>query len=202
MVSAALLASKIIARESPRYLSMVGICAGIQGKANIGDLVVGDPIWDWQAGKHFVEKDRHEFAIEPDALPLSGFIRARFEQLKADKDTLARIRSGWPEPPDTELKLRIAPMASGSSVLADSDKIKDQNRNLTAIEMEGYGVAAASSWASRPKPTVLVCKGVSDFANEEKNDKWRAYAAYCSAVATSSFFEKNMIDLADMAGSS
>lgn len=203
MVSSALLAAKLVEREAPRFLVMPGICAGIEGKVNLGDVVVADPTWDWQCGKHFVDQSQHGFAIAPEPIGLASFIRARFEQMRLRNDLWAKIRGDWPDPPDTELRLKVAPMASGSSVVADTEvvnRIKDQNRNLTAIEMEAFGVAAAASMATHPRPTIFVCKAVCDFADEGKNDKWRSYAAYCSAQAISLFFETYMHDISMLAG--
>jgi nucleoside phosphorylase/CheY-like chemotaxis protein len=203
MVSAALLTAKIIEREAPRFVVMAGICAGVEGKANLGDVVVADPTWDWQSGKHFVEQEERGFAIAPEPIGVASFIRARLEQMRLEKGIWNRIRENWIDPPETELRLRVAPMASGSSVLADSDivaRIVEQNRNLTAIEMEAFGVAAAASMASHPRPTAFVCKAVCDYANEKKDDRWRGYAAYCSAQTIREFFGQYMGDIVNLAG--
>ena len=40
-------------RFRPRYLFMTGIMGGVEGKTNLGDLVVASPIWDW--GKRQVD---------------------------------------------------------------------------------------------------------------------------------------------------
>ena len=203
MVSSALLAAKLIEHEVPRFVVMPGICAGIDGKTNLGDVVVADPTWDWQSGKHLVEASNHIFAIAPDPIGLATFVRARFEQLRSAREVWSSMRAGWPNPPDTELKLRIGPMASGSSVLADQDVVQAitaQNRNLTAVEMESFGVAAAAAWAGHPRPTAFVCKAVCDFADEEKDDTWQAYAAYCSAQAVKLFFERYMAEIVELAG--
>lgn len=203
MVSAALLASKLIDYEKPRFLVMAGICAGIEDKTNFGDVILADPSWDWQSGKHFVKEEKRGFAIAPDPLGPASFVRARFDAMRPKQEIWAAIRSEWVGPPDTELKIKVAPMASGSSVLADSeivDRIAEQNRNLTAIEMEAYGIVSAAAMASHPRPTAFVCKSVSDFANEIKDDKWRTYAAYTSAQAVRHFFEAHMCDIVGLAG--
>ena len=58
--------------------------------------------------------------------------------------------------------------------------IKTQNRKLLAVDMEAYGVASAATELPEPQPDFLMLKGVSDFADEEKNDAYREYAAYMS----------------------
>ncbi|HEY2068290.1 MAG TPA: hypothetical protein VGG48_01950 [Rhizomicrobium sp.] len=202
MVSSALLASKLILRERPKFVVMVGICAGMRGKTNFGDVIFGDPVWNWQSGKHFVGSGRPGFAIEPDPLPLPSFVRARVDQLKSAKDVASTVRAGWAAgPPETELKFRIGPVATGSSVLANSDivqSIVEQNRSLLGIEMEAYGVMAAASIATRPRPVAFTCKSVCDFADELKDDRWQTYAAYTSCEAVRAFFEKYMCEINDL----
>jgi len=204
MVAAALLSARLIECERPRYLVNAGICAGVENKANFGDIVLGDPCWDWQNGKHVASATEHRFAIAPDQLSVSNFVRARADQLRANIGLWSEVRARWPSPPDTELKLRIGPMASGSAVLADEnllETIVQQHRNLVAVEMEAYGVYAAAISARFPRPTVFALKSVCDFANGDKDDQWQAYAAYTSASAVRIFFETYMSEIVDLAGS-
>lgn len=204
MVSAALLAAKLIEHERPRFLVMAGICAGVQGKANYGDVVVSDPAWDWQSGKHIVGDGGQNFAIAPDPVPIPQYIRSRFEQTRGNSAALAAIKAKFPKTPDNELRVKIGPMASGAAVLADKDvldRIITQNRNLVAVEMEAFGVVAASLSACRPRPTAFAVKSVCDFADDTKDDSWQAYAAYTSAEVIKLFFESYGYELREQAGS-
>ena len=51
----------------------------------------------------------------------------------------------------------------------------------------------AASWAMKPRPRFIAMKGVSDFANSDKGDKYHAYASYTSAkmfeVLATQYFE-------------
>jgi nucleoside phosphorylase len=203
MVASALLASKLIEHARPRYLINAGICGGVAGKTNFGDVVLGDPCWDWQNGKHLADAGGVRFAIAPEQLSVPGFVRARVEQLRTNVGLWSEVRNCWPAPPETELKVRIGPMASGSAVLADEDLLEvvtQQHRNLLAIDMEAYGVYAAANEACFPRPTAFALKAVSDFANGAKDDQWQAYAAYTSAACVRYFFETYMHEIADLAG--
>lgn len=203
MVSAALLAAKLIERERPRFLVMPGICAGVRGKCNLGDVILGDPAWDWQSGKHLGDPDGSQFAIAPDPMPVSSFIRSRADQLRADSTFWVKVKSGASSTPEGELKLRIGPMATGSAVLADEDvleRVVKQNRNLLAVEMEAYGVLAASVDGRHPRPTAFALKSVCDFADPTKDDQWQGYAAYTSAQAVKEFFERYMVEIHSLAG--
>lgn len=198
MVAAALLAAKLIEALRPRYLAMPGICAGVKGRANYGDLIVADPCWDWQVGKHLVKDGVEEFAIQPEQLSIPATLRAKWDHLRVDKAVWASIKDSWRAPPDSELKARIGPSVSGSAVLADPamvDHIKQQHRSLMAVEMEGFGVFAAAQAASAPRPIAFTCKAVCDFADEKKDDRWQSYAAYTSASGVTKFFELYMAAL-------
>jgi nucleoside phosphorylase len=203
VVSTALLTAKLVQRERPRFVVMVGICAGIKGKTNVGDVIFGDPIWDWQSGKHIVGPEGQRFAIAPDPQPLASFVRARANQARQDSTIWNGIRDGWPTPPQTSLRAHIGPMATGASVVADQDIVDSvvaQNRNALAIDMESFGAVCACISASHPRPTGLSIKAVCDFADDQKSDDWQAYAAYTSAEAMRSFFEHHMHQIRGLAG--
>lgn len=51
MSSSSALAMKMVERFKPKVLVMLGICAGVQGKVNIGDVIIADPTWDWGVEK-------------------------------------------------------------------------------------------------------------------------------------------------------
>jgi hypothetical protein len=105
--------------------------------------------------------------------------------------------------PETDLRLRMGPAVSGSSVLADPEvveAIKAQHRALVALEMEAYGVLSAARTAPCPRPTAFSLKSVCDMADEKKDDRWQSYAAYTSARSIQAFFERFMTELADIAG--
>ena len=197
MVPAALVTAKVIAAMRPRIVAMCGICAGIKDRTNYGDPVVADPCWDWQRGKHVFKNGAQEFEMRPDQLPLAQELRTKLEQLKNDKALWAELKDGWPGAPDTDIRLRLGPSVSGSSVLADShvvDSVKHQHGGLMSIDMEAYGVLAATSFAGSPRPIAFSCKSVCDFADDKKDDRWQTYASYTSARAVTKFFERYMID--------
>lgn len=198
MLPAGLLASKIIATLRPKYLVLSGICAGIKGRANYGDPVVADPCWDWQSGKHVLKDGESSFEIRPDQISLNDEVRAKWEQLKADKPFWSKVKESWPGAPDTDLRVRLGPSVSGSSVLANADVLSDIKRQhgaLVGLEMEAYGVLSAPRMAPRPRPIAFSCKSVCDFADDSKDDRWQTYAAYTSVAGITEFFTRYMDQL-------
>lgn len=198
MISAALLASKMIAQYRPRLLAMTGICAGIKEKTALGDIIFADTSWDWQSGKRIKDKENVQFSMDPHHLPVEEFLRARAQQLRSDRSMWNEIRLAWPSAPSQELRFLIGPIASGSAVLADGQivsEIRTQQRTVLGVEMEAYGLFAAAASTEQPKPMVVVMKSVCDFADPDKHDAMQAYAAYTSAAAFRIFVERNLAEI-------
>jgi nucleoside phosphorylase len=187
MSAAAVLAMKMIMQFRPRCLAICGICAGNKSDVQPGDLIVANPSWDYGSGKHAVRAKAPIFEPAPQPFSLSTRLRGAVERLQADAKVLGDIREGFQgQKPDAALRIHIGPLASGASVLANEslfDQVKEQNRKLLGVDMEGYGVMAAASEAPAPQPEAIVMKSVSDFADENKDDRFRHYAAYTSACA-------------------
>lgn len=187
MPSAAVLATKMAVSFKPRLMVMTGICAGDSEATELGDLVVGNPVWDYGSGKHSVEGDEPTFEPAIYQLPLSPRVRTAVERLAADNVALAKIAASYTgQRLKTALRLHIGPMASGAAVLADEAAykvVKKQHRKLIGIDMEAYAVMLAGFEAPAPPPETLVIKGVQDFADKAKDNKVRHYAAHVSAQA-------------------
>lgn len=184
--SAAIAASKLIHGFRPKLLAMCGICAGVRGRANLGDVIVADPTWDWGSGKwREDEKGEVHFLQAPYQWRLDQGLSERAKALGDDKSLLDRIFQSWKNGrPDERPKVIVEAMASGSAVLQSSRVVAsliEQHKNLVGIEMEAFGVFSAAEYASNPKPKCIVAKAVCDFGDEHKNDKAHDFAAYVSA---------------------
>lgn len=183
MVSTALRSATIISQLRPRLIAMCGICAGVTGKVNYGDVLLADPAWDFQSGKRVRDKENSQFSIAPHQLYPSEKVRSHVQQIRGDHAALTNIASQYPNAPVIP-KIVIGPVASGSAVLADGEvinEIKTQHRELIGVEMEIYGMYAAAYSASKPLPQPFALKAVCDFADPDKGDKHQQYAAYTSA---------------------
>ena len=194
MLSSALAVARVIQNLRPKLLVMAGICAGVQGKASLGDVIFADPCWDWQSGKYLREADDSAaFAIAPHQLGPTATARAHIEQIRADKTFLAKMSVEGPDDPPGVPKVIIGPMASGSAVIADAQvvaEIKTQNREVCGIDMECYGIFSAVENATAPRPVAVALKSVCDFADPHKNDKVQRFAAYTSARVIQALLEK------------
>jgi nucleoside phosphorylase len=55
--SASIIGQAAIYELSPKYIAMVGFCAGQQGKVQLGDIVVADKVYNYEGGKRTGEKE-------------------------------------------------------------------------------------------------------------------------------------------------
>ncbi len=84
-------------------------------------------------------------------------------------------------------KIHKALIASGEQVIASEkrrEEITDHDRNIRAIAMEDYGVYEAAKIWNPPIPCLSI-RGISDWADDNKNDLWddiwQPYAARMAA---------------------
>jgi nucleoside phosphorylase len=173
---------------------MTGIAAGVVGEANLGDILVADPSWDWGSGKLTIKDGAVKFLSEPVQIPLDPEISSRMRKLALSRTCLDEIYTAWKDGtrPPHDLQLRIGPIASGAVVLEDPatvELIRTQNRKTIGIEMEAFGVMSASFYAGKNRPRTVVIKSVCDFADPQKNNEWQTYAAYTSAAFLDKFLQ-------------
>lgn len=186
MAASAVVATKLVLKFKPKILAMTGICAGVKGKANLGDVIVGDPTWDWGSGKHAqTEEGSLIFRVSPKQSDLNVGIATRCDEIARCPQFKRHVRANWEGnvPPGT-FNCHIGPMASGASVIANSsiaEEISNQNRDLIAIEMEAFAVMVAAEYATTNPLLSIAVKSVCDYADKDKRDDWQDYAAYTSA---------------------
>ena len=85
-------------------------------------------------------------------------------------------------PPTPEpFRVLLAPIATGSAVREDEDIYNRLNlamRKVKGIEMEGVAIGAVAEFHDLP---FVVAKGVQDYGNTDKDDRFRTFAARASA---------------------
>lgn len=183
MATATSLTTRAILAMKPKLVAMTGICAGRKGKVGLGDILVADQIFDYTAGKKYVDK----FAPRPLSFSTDDAIRNYISAAILNNDQLSdSILQTWR---GTRISHRISihmkAIASGTAVIDDEQTMASAaavQDNLYGIDMEGYGVALASS-ALRTRWVVI--KAVQDFADgkkEEDETGIRDFSAYASAA--------------------
>lgn len=187
MPTAAAISSKLIYTYRPRYLAITGICAGVKGKVEIGDILVADPCFDWGSGKWVKNPVSGDLRFRPAPYPwrLDDGIRSKIKALSESEKVIEEIRYAFgTAAPRVAPSVKIEAMASGGSVLQAAklmDDVLDQHKNLVGVEMESYAVFTAAAYAPEPRPVCFSIKSVCDFGDESKTDNAHKYAAHTSA---------------------
>lgn len=94
-----------------------------------------------------------------------------------------RNRSLHPDglPPEPGFRVHVAPIGTGAAVEVDEGlfpRLSSSMRKILGVEMEASGLGALGRIR---EIDVVVAKAVSDFADHDKDDRYRAFAARASA---------------------
>lgn len=195
MVASTHLSEKVIQTFRPKVILMGGIAAGIENRANFGDILVATTSWNYDSGKHISTELGSEFL--PDFQQISIDVNM-LRSLKMDiSEELFKIKRKIKTANVlTDLAVVLGPVASGSAVISDSDlteRVRSTSRKLIGLEMEIYGMYYAASRTSEPRPKFLAAKSVCDFADSKKSDDYQSYASKTSASYIEYLVRKNML---------
>ena len=160
---------------------MVGICAGRTGKAELGDIVIASSVFDYTAGKKYIDR----FGPRPQSQPVDSAISEFISTfVLGNHELLGKILDGYNGSKPDHINVHFKPMASGTAVIDDPKVMEGAiavQDDLTAIDMEAYALATA---ANILRTKWLVIKSVQDFADGDKTaieSTIRPFAAYSSA---------------------
>ncbi len=183
-VSSTHAATAILHEFRPKILIMTGICGGFADQVEIGDIVVAEKSWDWQAGKWADNGTENSTLVTaPDQRYASRELIA--EAVKVEnklKDLYEKISEPKPR---TVPKIVVGPMVTGSSVVSSIEIQKDfrnQHRKMAAIDMECYGLYYASDFYSGAPVHSICIKSVSDLADRHKDDDYQRYCSHISSL--------------------
>jgi len=186
MAPAASITTKLINTFRPAMVAMAGICAGVRGKVELGDILIADPCFDWGSGKWAESGEELEFLPAAYQWRLDEGTRAIAKSLSRMDKSLSDMHAAYKaEKPRHAPRVHIEAMASGGAVLQSSttmQKVRSLHKNLIGIEMESYAVFTACEYSSEPRPECISVKSVCDFGDEAKSDGFHKYAAYTSAA--------------------
>ncbi len=202
----------MIATLTPRCILLMGIAAGIRGKIKIGQVVFAERVVAYESGaaeddergnasfRHRPDTNRPSHALWQDVVnyrPDADRIRARFE------DANGRI----PDPANGQedafdayvvrsLSSSLATVASGETLFKSRSllaKLRDVHGKIEAADMEGAGFFEGCRRSNTP---CLVIRGISDFGDEFKDDRFHEFASRAAAAVMADFIA-NGLDLAD-----
>lgn len=189
MPQAAITTTKAIKIYNPSLIVMTGICAGVEGKVKLGDLVIASQIFDYNSGKLMEGKlYPHYTPVSPDPWLLE--LIESFNDYEKLSSSIKNEFDGTK--PKNNLSIHIASMGTGAAVICDENFVQEltsHDRKLYGVDMEAYAVALAASLCSDHKISYpcFILKGVVDFAGFHKNDVYHDYGAYVSSAYLKKF---------------
>lgn len=168
-----------------KMLCMAGICAGVATQANLGQLIIASPAWEYQAGKW----STNGFEIAPMQVPLRAATRSIIDQTITREDFVRYLEDGMDSTvtrPSLRSKSVLAPFATGSAVIADDRRLEHiimQHRKVAALDMETFGLYFAAHELATSMKHFFSIKCVVDLAGGNKGDELHQYGCIVSARA-------------------
>lgn len=198
MNHAAFITTKSICLLEPKLVVMTGICAGVKGKTELGDLIIASKVFDYGSGK--VVEGRLRPCYEP--VMMDSWLWHLLDSFSRDSDILSSIDLECPvaRADDTPLAIHIGSLGCGAAVVACPsiiEEIMEVNRKLLGLDMESYAVALSAqlSTTSTRRTEHIIVKGVVDFADAQKSDNYHGYSAYASASFVKKFIDRHYSSL-------
>jgi nucleoside phosphorylase/tetratricopeptide (TPR) repeat protein len=191
-IEAGVATTQLIERWHPQKIILLGIAGGIESAGvTYGDVVIAEYVYYYEPGRQGKRK-----VARPLQFPCDDLLF-----FKARDFAIADEANGWFEDispvPQTKLSARpaihCAPIGSGEQVIANKiilDKLLIGCPKMKAVAMEGAGVAQA---CKRAGLGFLEIRGISDLADQQKDDGWHVYAAQAAALFCRLFLQSHPI---------
>jgi nucleoside phosphorylase len=213
---AAALATQMMERFRPRILLLMGIAAGVRGKVKIGEVVLSERVVAYESLALVEAEDgSHRVQPRPEIPRVAHGVQQDVLNYRPDGKRLAdrfgRIQGVFPVPPPgpqedwsryvvAEVACRPhVTIAAGEKLLRDPTKLtalREIHGKIEAVEMEAAGVVTACAQQNVPW---LVIRGISDFGDSLKDDRFHTFASRTAAVVLADFIAHGL-DLGRDAG--
>lgn len=166
-VAAAIAAARLLEVFDLDVVANIGLAAGVdKEKQALGDIIVAEKIRYYETGKLSTDK----FDVAPEFSDLHSYFVEALQTANPANWPLGSSLGGLPR------RVFFGTVASGEKVISNAKFVStllSQDRKIIGIEMESYGIAAA---VYGRKEKLLLIRGISDFADELKNDNARLSA--------------------------
>lgn len=202
--NAAAAVAEALGRYKPTAFVLMGIAAGLREKTRIGEVVLSDRVVAYEPAALVRAPDgrsttqaRPEIDRTPHAMnQLVVFYRPDARRLR---ERFEAIEGRFPEPVGvdqraqfstlvaSDVTVRTATIASGEKLLRDPNRfrtLRELHGKVEVGEMEAAGVVDACRRGNVPW---LVVRGISDFGDDFKDDRFHTLASRTAAVVLVDF---------------
>lgn len=189
MQAASVAATYMLSRYGLSMLFMTGFCAGFKkNDVKRGDLFIAESEYDYGSGK-LVRNANNDQMLNaeqkqyPCSFELLGKLNAFITEEKMPDKLHEELKRVSLLQDDMSVPvIHVAPGTCGSYVVGDEAFMRrlgeKGDRKLTGLDMEGYGLYLAGHMLK--KDCVLV-KGIADYGDGVKDDKYHRTCSYASA---------------------
>jgi nucleoside phosphorylase/tetratricopeptide (TPR) repeat protein len=207
---------EFIREFQPRFVMLVGIAAGIRGRAKIGHVVVSSTVFAYEPGTMQRHNGRRAITPRPTVAALPHGINqdlmpylVRSHRLPLPPEAMGGRMPVVPAGREAEYAANVAEdivvfeggIASGEKLLRDAEFLKELRSNshgrIEAGDMESVGLVTACSKAQVPW---LIVRGISDFGDELKDDVFHTLASVAAATVAADFLRGGLQLLESEAG--
>ena len=180
LVNAAIYAGMCIERFKPKVIGISGICGGLKGKAELGQLLVSSFSYEYQSGKWSDDLFLHA----PYQANTSHHTLTMLKSLLKVPNLITDLETDFlGYRPNQSQSPQAVVFTSGSAVIASSEmlgKIANFHSKVSGVDMEIYSIQQAAK-ISQYTPENICAKVVVDLCDSNKNDDLHAYGAFVSA---------------------
>jgi nucleoside phosphorylase len=195
--AASSLTTKVVSNFRPRYIFMIGICAGNKNLCKVGDIIIVEKSLNYHS---VVEIERTDDTKDKKFMhnlcSINGHIKNQLEIFEKS-DELKDIKDQYPEKDKIEspLKAHIGLLVTGSSLLRSASVMKEINETYVGVkglDMETYGLYYSATQVFKDyAPNFLSVKSVNDFGDNGSHKlgskERRKYSLYTSSNALKRF---------------
>lgn len=207
--AAAVAATEAIRMFEPKALFLSGIGGGIRKKTKIGDAVFSERVVAYEPAAVAGGKRRPRLEPRPDTERPSYSMTQDLVSWLSDKDRTSRMHARFAElgkkprakkgqaaiyreNVSTPVSTRAETIASGEKLIRNESKLfqlQQLHGKIKVVEMEAAGLIEACRRAGKPW---LVVRGISDFGDELKDDRFHPYASLTAAIALADFIAEGL----------
>jgi len=198
----------VIARYRPQLVLLMGIAAGMRDKVRIGEVVFSERIVAYEPAAMARTPEGHpHLEPRPEIRTVSHRVQQDLVHYRPDearlRERFERRGGSFPLPSSgnealyqehvaTRLMVKLATLASGEKLLRDPGKLREirsLHGKTEVAEMEAVGLMEACERSGLPW---LVIRGISDFGDELKDDRFHEFASRAASAVMADFIEHGL----------
>lgn len=194
---------EFVLKFRPRQAILMGIAAGLRGKVRIGDVVFGERVVAYEPAAAVIKDGREAYEPRPEIDRIPYSVQQDLAHYRPDPSRLAAafrvaggrfpraksaVKAEFDQHVSKSLRVHVSTVASGEKLLRNPAKLhairETQHGKVEVGEMEAVGFVEACRRTDTPW---LVVRGISDFGDDLKDDRFHALASKAAACAVYDF---------------